>query len=61
MSDTLVFDIGKTNKKLLVFDKALNVVFQEESNMPTVTDDDGFECDDLDQMEAWIREKVVEW
>ncbi|MCF8359339.1 MAG: carbohydrate kinase [Prolixibacteraceae bacterium] len=60
MSETIVFDIGKTNKKVLVFDEALNLIFQEEKNMPTITDDDGFECDDLERMETWIREKVTE-
>ncbi|MBN1926387.1 MAG: carbohydrate kinase [Prolixibacteraceae bacterium] len=60
MSETIVFDIGKTNKKVLVFDEAMNLIFQEEQNMPTITDDDGFECDDLERMENWIMEKVAE-
>jgi sugar (pentulose or hexulose) kinase len=59
MSETIVFDIGKTNKKVLLFNEAMNLIFQEEQNMPTTTDDDGFECDDLDRMETWIKGKVA--
>jgi sugar (pentulose or hexulose) kinase len=49
-----IFDIGKTNKKLLLFDKNLHVVFQSESKFDEIKDDDGFECDDIDAIEKWI-------
>jgi sugar (pentulose or hexulose) kinase len=49
-----VFDIGKTNKKILLFDQDLKVVFQNEEKFPTVLDDDGFECDDIDLIRKWI-------
>jgi sugar (pentulose or hexulose) kinase len=49
-----VFDIGKTNKKILLFDEELNVVSQKEEKFPTINDDDGFECDDIDLIERWI-------
>lgn len=50
-----VFDIGKTNKKVLLFDELLQLVYQHEERMPTLTDEDGVECDDIDRMESWIR------
>jgi Sugar (pentulose and hexulose) kinases len=49
-----VFDIGKTNKKILLFDTSLKLVFQEESRFDEITDDDGFPCDDIEQIEHWI-------
>lgn len=38
-----VFDIGKTNKKVFLFNKNLDIVFQEEKPFKTIMDDDGFE------------------
>ena len=37
-----VFDIGKTNKKIMLFDENVNVVFQEEQKFEEIVDDDGF-------------------
>jgi sugar (pentulose or hexulose) kinase len=55
-----VFDIGKTNKKLLLFDKAFNVVDQVEEKFACVKDEDGFECDDIDLITTWISQKLAE-
>ena len=49
-----VFDIGKTNKKILLFDNDLNVVFQSEGKFQATTDEDGFECDDIDLIVNWM-------
>ncbi len=53
-----IFDIGKTNKKLLLFDEHFQVVFQQEQKFPVTTDDDGFECDDIDLITSWIKDKL---
>lgn len=50
-----VFDIGKTNKKVLLFDRHLKMVFQREDKFGTTTDEDGFECDDIVLIEEWIK------
>ena len=55
-----VFDIGKTNKKFLLFDEELNVVFQQEEKFETILDDDGDECDDIEKIEAWIHRSLEE-
>ncbi len=51
-----IFDIGKTNKKLLLFDTNLNLIAEEEEKFSFVKDEDGFECDNIDLIERWIRE-----
>lgn len=51
---TAIFDIGKTNKKFFLFDEQLNEVYQEYIQFPQITDDDGFECDDLAAIETWL-------
>jgi len=38
-----IFDVGKTNKKLLLFDYAFKVVLEQEIRIPEKIDDDGFE------------------
>lgn len=54
---TLIFDIGKTNKKLLVFDEDFNITHQESTQFAEIEDDDGFECDDLVKLINWITEQ----
>jgi sugar (pentulose or hexulose) kinase len=50
----LVFDIGKTNKKVILFNKELIIISEEENQFDEITDDDGFPCDDIDRIEEWI-------
>ena len=54
----LIFDIGKTNKKLFLFDQELNIVLQENQTFNEIEDDDGFPCDDLQAILKWIRQKT---
>lgn len=54
-----IFDIGKTNKKLLLFDSDLRVISEKEEKFSEITDDDGFECDDIDHIESWIRDSLA--
>ena len=53
-----IFDIGKTNKKLLLFNMDLKVVSESEQRFAEIRDDDGFECDDIDLIETWIKDSV---
>jgi sugar (pentulose or hexulose) kinase len=53
-----IFDIGKTNKKILLFNEELHVVSEIEQKFPEITDDDGFECDDIERIEKWIKDSL---
>jgi sugar (pentulose or hexulose) kinase len=55
---TAIFDIGKTNKKFFLFDENLNEIKEEYVQFPTINDDDGFECDDLEKITQWAKENV---
>jgi sugar (pentulose or hexulose) kinase len=57
---TAIFDIGKTNKKLLLFNEELKVVFEKEEKFSEILDDDGFECDDIEHIERWIKDSLTE-
>lgn len=50
-----VFDIGKTNKKLFVFDEDYNIVFETSAHLEETIDEDGDPCEDIHLLTAWIR------
>jgi sugar (pentulose or hexulose) kinase len=49
-----VFDIGKTNKKLLLFNEYYQVVFEQSRNLAETEDEDGFPCEDLDSLSLFV-------
>lgn len=53
-----VIDIGKTNKKIFLFDESFEVVYENYIQFEEVADDDGFPCDDLDAIEKWILSEI---
>ncbi len=55
-----IFDIGKTNKKVLLFDENLKVVYQKEEKFEEIKDDDGYPCDDRNLIEKWIKSTLDE-
>lgn len=61
MEVILIFDIGKTNKKILLFNKEFEVVHMEESTFPEVSDEDGFPCDDAHQIEQWVLDSIEKY
>jgi sugar (pentulose or hexulose) kinase len=56
----VIFDIGKTNKKLLLFNLQLKLVSETDERFDPVKDDDGFECDNIELIENWIRKTVLD-
>lgn len=42
-----IFDVGKTNKKLLLFDENYRVVYERSTKLLEVVDEDGDSCEDL--------------
>ena len=50
----LIFDIGKTNKKILLFDSQLKILHEEETIFDEIPDDDGFKGDDIEKLEQWM-------
>ena len=57
----LIFDVGKTNKKVLLFNRKLKVVLEEESRFEEVVDEEGFPCDDAYKLEQWIKETILSY
>ncbi len=53
-----VFDIGKTNKKFLLFDADLKLIHQDEQKFSEITDEEGFSCDEIGKIETWMKDCV---
>jgi sugar (pentulose or hexulose) kinase len=51
-----VFDIGKTNKKLFVYDEDYNIVFETSAHLEETVDEDGDPCEDVHRLTKWIRD-----
>jgi sugar (pentulose or hexulose) kinase len=55
-----IFDIGKTNKKLFLFDEQYRVVFEKKVVLPETKDEDGFPCEDSEALCSFINESFHE-
>ncbi|GAA3650270.1 FGGY family carbohydrate kinase [Flavivirga jejuensis] len=53
-----VFDIGKTNKKIFLFDENFDVVYKNSIRFEEVEDDDNYPCDDIESIENWIQNEI---
>ncbi|MDO6792051.1 FGGY family carbohydrate kinase [Tamlana sp. 1_MG-2023] len=53
-----VFDIGKTNKKIFLFDKDFNVVYTNSIRFEECVDDDNDPCDNIEAIEIWIQKEI---
>lgn len=49
-----ILDIGKTNKKLVVFDPDYRVLLEHSKQIAESTDEDGFPCEDLISLNRWV-------
>ncbi len=52
-----VFDVGKTNKKVFLFDEAYRIVWEETKRFNEIPDDEGFPCEDLEGLSKWIKDR----
>ena len=61
MKETVIaiYDIGKTNKKIILFNEDFKIVSEIEEKFAEILDDDGFECDDIEHIERWIKESLT--
>lgn len=49
-----IFDVGKTNKKVFLFDEAYQIVYEETACFPETVDEDGDFCESLEQLHAFV-------
>jgi len=51
-----IFDIGKTNKKIFLFNEQYKIVFEESVTMAETVDEDGFPCEDINELTRWVKD-----
>jgi sugar (pentulose or hexulose) kinase len=60
MNVVAIFDIGKTNKKVFLFDENYRIVWEKSVNFDETVDEDGFPCEDIELLKNWIFECLSE-
>jgi sugar (pentulose or hexulose) kinase len=60
MNVVAIFDIGKTNKKVFLFNENYQIVWEKAVNLPEIVDEDGFPCEDIVELKNWILNGLAE-
>ena len=55
---TLIFDIGKTTKKVLVFDQDFHAIEEHTDTFAEINDEDGFPSENLHALTEWVNAKL---
>ncbi|WP_129715787.1 FGGY-family carbohydrate kinase [Pedobacter sp. SYP-B3415] len=55
-----IFDVGKTNKKLFLFDEDYQLVYERSARFIEVTDEDGEPCENLDSLRLSVFDSLRE-
>lgn len=58
MNVVAIFDIGKTNKKVFLFDENYRIVWEKSTNLEETVDEDGFPCEDINTLKNWILDRL---
>jgi L-fuculokinase len=59
MNVIVILDVGKTNKKILLFDDQYRIVWERSVAFDSATDEDGESCEDLGRLTSWVRESLT--
>lgn len=55
-----IFDIGRTNKKLFLFDEQYNIVFERSTTLDDIKDEDGDACENIDALRSFLSDSLNE-
>jgi sugar (pentulose or hexulose) kinase len=55
-----IFDAGKTNKKLFLFDDNYKIVFERSARFIETVDEDGFPCENLESLQSSVYDSLRE-
>ena len=50
-----IFDIGKKDKKFFLLNRDYEVVYEEKTVIHEISDNDGFTCENLEEIVRWIK------
>lgn len=49
-----IFDVGKTNKKIILFNEQYEMVFEKTTHLVETIDEDGDACEDIHALTEWL-------
>ncbi|HLX90947.1 MAG TPA: family 78 glycoside hydrolase catalytic domain [Puia sp.] len=52
----VVFDAGRTNKKMLLFDESWRLIHEKSRHLRDITDADGFPCENIFALTDWVKD-----
>ena len=55
-----IFDVGKTNKKLFLFDEQYKMVYERTAKFNETTDEDGDPCENLESLRLSVFDSLRE-
>jgi len=55
-----IFDVGKTNKKLFLFDENYKIVFEKSARFIETVDEDGFPCENIESLRLSVFDSLSE-
>ncbi len=55
-----IFDIGKTNKKLFLFNENYEIVYEKSTQFDEITDEDGDPCENVELLRKWVLDAFDE-
>ncbi len=55
-----IFDVGKTNKKLFLFDESYRIVYEKSARFIETTDEDGFPCENIESLRLSVFDSLSE-
>jgi len=56
----VIFDVGKTNKKLFLFDENYQIVYEKSARFIETADEDGFACENLESLRLSVFDSLSE-
>ena len=59
MNTIAIFDIGKTNKKLFLFDEQYKIVWEQSEVCDQTIDEDGEPCEDIARLTSWVHRSLA--
>lgn len=55
-----IFDVGKTNKKLFLFNESYRIVFEKSARFIETVDEDGYPCENLESLRLSVFDSLSE-
>ena len=55
-----IFDIGKTNKKIFLFNEDYEIVFEQSVQLEETLDEDGDVCEDINELRSFVIDSMNE-